>query len=120
MSRTGAWSYTNAATVYPMVFDSWKSVWTAGTPYLIDCTWVAENKTAVDDTGKEFTTTLTFYTELKRDGSDVVMPQRDWYIAKGDTTVIEEPVVAKARIIRAITEWDMSPFGQEPDFKIMT
>lgn len=33
---------------------------TNGTPYLIDCTWTANNEVAVDASGKEFTTNLIF------------------------------------------------------------
>lgn len=126
MSKTANWSYTSIATIYPMVFDSWKSVWmTSGDPYLVDCTWKAENKIAenkvdVANVGKELSTLLTFYTEMKRNGEAVMVPKRDWYIATGDMTAISDPVKADARIIRTVTEEDMSPFGEEPDFKIMT
>ncbi|KTJ35791.1 hypothetical protein, partial [Enterobacter hormaechei] len=86
MSETAAWSYTNVATVYPRVYDDWNSTWTIEPPYLIDCTWTANNEVAVDASGKEFTTNLIFFTELKRNGIDATMPKRDWYIARGDTT----------------------------------
>lgn len=68
MSATANWSYTNVATVYPRVYDDWNNTWTNGTPYLIDCTWTANNEVAVDASGKEFTTNLIFFTELKRNG----------------------------------------------------
>ena len=51
MSATANWPYTNAATVYPRVYDDWNSTWTTGTPYLIDCTWTANNEVAVDANG---------------------------------------------------------------------
>lgn len=118
MSETAAWSYTNVATVYPRVYDDWNSTDNRN-PYLIDC-WTANNEVAVDASGKEFTTNLIFFTELKRNGIDATMPKRDWYIARGDTTSQADPLKAGANIIKAVTEWDMSPFGEEPDYKILT
>lgn len=120
MSETARWSYTNVATIYPRVYDDWNSTWTNGTPYLIDCTWAANNEVAVDASGKEFTTNLIFFTELKRNGVDVIMPKRDWYIARGDTTSQADPLKAGANVIKAVTEWDMSFFEEEPDHKILT
>ncbi|ELS6623304.1 hypothetical protein R5S96_003954 [Salmonella enterica] len=120
MSVTAKWCYTNVATVYPRVYDDWNNTWTNGTPYLINCTWTANNEVAVDASGKEFTTNLIFFTELKRNGVTANMPQRDWYIARGDTTALSDPLKAGANVIRAVTDWDMSPFGEEPDYKIMT
>lgn len=120
MSETANWSYTNVATIYPRVHDDWNSIWTTGEPYLIDCTWTANNEVAVDDNGKEFTTNLNFFTEMKRKGVNVTMPQRDWFIARGDTTSLADPLKAGANVIRAVTDWDMSPFGEEPDYKILT
>lgn len=52
MSATANWSYTNVATVYPRAYDDWNNTWTNGTPYLIDCTWTANNEVAVDANGK--------------------------------------------------------------------
>lgn len=120
MSATANWSYTNVATVYPRVYDDWNNTWTNGTPYLIDCTWTANNEVAVDANGKEFTTNLIFFTELKRNGVSSTMPQRDWYIARGDTSALSDPLKAGANVIRAVTDWDMSFFGEDPDYKILT
>lgn len=120
MSATANWVYTNLATIYPRTYDDWKSTWVTDAPYLIDCTWTANNEVAVDDTGKEFTTNLIFFTELKRAGADVTMPKRDWYIARGDTTTQADPLKAGANVIKAVTEWDMSFFEEEPDYKVMT
>jgi len=120
VSATANWSYTNVATVYPRVYDDWNNTWTNGTPYLIDCTWTANNEVAVDGSGKEFTTNLIFFTELKRNGVTATMPQRDWYIARGDTTSQADPLKAGADVIKAVTEWDMSFFEEEPDYKILT
>lgn len=120
MSATARWSYTNVATVYTRTYDDLKTVWVTGTPYLIDCTWSAKNEVATDSAGKEFTTNLIFFTELKRNSVDATMPQRDWYIARGDTTAQADPLKAGANIIKSINEDDMSFFGEEPDYKIMT
>ena len=48
------------------------------------------------------------------------MPKRDWYIARGDTTAQADPLKAGANVIKAVTEWDMSFFEEEPDYKVMT
>lgn len=120
MSETARWSYTNVATIYPRVYEDLNGTWTNGTPYLIDCTWTANNEVAVDASGKEFTTNLIFFTELKRNGVDATMPKRDWYIARGDTTSQAEPTKAGAHVIKAVTDWDMSFFIEDPDYKIMT
>lgn len=120
MSKTARWCYTSVATIYPRVYDDLNSGWTTGTSYLIDCTWTANNETAVDSSGKEFTTNLIFFTELKHNGADVTKPERDWFIARGDTTAQADPLKVGANAIRAVTEWDMSFFSEEPDYKIMT
>ncbi|EJS2725501.1 hypothetical protein NW354_003953 [Salmonella enterica] len=120
MSEIARWSYTNVATIYPRVYDDWNNAWTSVTPYLIDCTWTANNEVAVDASGKEFTTNLIFFTELKCNGVDATMPLRDWYIARGDTTAQVDPLKAGANVIKAVTDWDMSPFSEEPDYKILT
>lgn len=120
MSETANWCYTNVATVYPRTYDGLTGGWTTGTPYLVDCTWEANNETAVDSSGKEFTTSLIFHTGMKRGGADVTKPERDWYIARGDTTAQADPLKAGANVIKAVTEWDMSFFSEEPDYKIMT
>ncbi|NDJ59447.1 hypothetical protein GWD52_21170 [Enterobacteriaceae bacterium 4M9] len=120
MSATSEWVYTNVATIYPRQYDDWSNTWTTGAPYLIDCTWTATSETATDDSGKEFTTNTVFFTELKREGVVVMTPERDWYIATGDTLAQPDPLKAGAKVIRVVTEWDMSFFEEDPDYKILT
>lgn len=120
MSETASWSYTTVATIYPRTYDGRSGAWVTGNPYAIDCTWIANAETAIDAAGAEFTTKLIFFTELKHDGADMPKPERGWYIAKNDTTHEPDPVRAGGDVIKALTEWDMSPFDEEPDYKIMT
>lgn len=122
MSTTANWSYTNVATVYPVIRGGgkWDDTITYGPPYLIDCTWQSSNEVVKDDMGKEFVTNNVFYTELKRNSVDVQKPERGFYIAKGDTTSQSDPRVAGADIIITVKEDDMSFFGEEPDYEIRT
>ncbi|EMH4146643.1 hypothetical protein RGN32_000064 [Providencia stuartii] len=122
MSATANWSYTNIATIYPVIRGGgeWGDEITYGTPYLIDCTWQSSNEVVKDDMGKEFVTNNVFFTELKRNGVDVQRPERGFYIAKGDTTSQSDPRVAGADIIITVKEDDMSFFGEEPDYEIRT
>jgi len=112
MSATANWSYTNVATVRPFLsLDQWTGQAVYGEPYEIACTWTADNSQERmaggqgGSQGAEFIAKHTIFTEDRRpkyldlimfDGSD------GW----------EE--------IRAVTTWDMSPFGEEPDFKLVT
>lgn len=106
MSQTANWSYTNVATVKPFVsIDLMSGQTIYGEPYEIACTWAAKSEQARDERGAEFVSRHQVYTEDKRpkyldmiqfDGSD------GW----------EE--------IRSVTSWDMSFFGEEPDFLLVT
>lgn len=121
MSATSEWVYTNVATVWPLgAFDDWTGAQTYGDPYLIACTWTADAKTATNDYGKEFVSQQTIYTESKRNGSAVRLPQRDDYIAHGDMTSQPDPIAAKADKIVTVRDYDMSFFGEDPDYEIMT
>ena len=121
MSATSEWVYTNVATVWPVgAFDDWTGKQTYGAPYLIACTWEANKEIAIDDTGKEFTTNLIFFTESKYQGVFVRQPVRHDYIQKGDSSAQADPVAAGADKVKAVKEWDMSFFGEEPDYKVMT
>lgn len=112
MSQTANWSYTNVAQVRPRLsLDQWTGEAVYGEPYEIACTWTADNSQERmaggqgGSQGIEFIAKHTIFTEDARpreldqimfDGSD------GW----------EE--------IRARLAWDMSPFGEEPDFKLVT
>lgn len=111
MSNTANWSYTNTAQVRPVTGrDQWGGK-TYGTVYEIACTWTAEATQERERggmqgaQGAEFIARHTIFTEDARpqyldevmfDGSD------GW----------EE--------IRSRTNWDMSFFGEIPDFKLVT
>lgn len=121
MSATSEWVYTNVATVWPVgAFDDWTGKQTYGAPYLIACTWEANKEIAIDDTGKEFTTNLIFFTESKYQGAFVRQPARDDYIQKGDSSAQVDPLTAGADKVKAVKEWDMSFFAEDPDYKVMT
>lgn len=121
MSATSEWVYTNVCTVYPLEgYDDWSNTTTYGTPYLISCTWTADAKAATDDYGKEFVSQQTIYTESKYSGSFVRLPQRDDYIAHGDTAAQTDPLAAGGDKIVTVRDYDMSFFGEDSDYEIMT
>lgn len=121
MSATSEWVYTNFCTVYPLNgYDDWSNSHQYGEPYLIASTWEAEAKTVTDDNGKEFVCQQTIYTESKLNGVLVRLPQRDDYIAHGDTRSQPDPLKASAHKIVAVRSDDMSFFGEDPDYQIMT
>lgn len=106
MSQTAAWSYTNSATVKPFVSkDQWGGGVTYGTPYEIACTWEADNSLQRDANGAEFVGRHTFYTEDAR-------PKPLDMIQRAGAADWEE--------IRSRLEWDMSPFAEAPDYKLVT
>lgn len=115
MSTIANWSYQNTATIYPYQGqDTFNGGVLIGTPYTIACTWTGKAETRTDSDGSEFVTRNTFWTEhqgIKRLDK----------IAKGDTTALNW-MQAKAEEIRAVTDYDMSPFGEaaSPDFEIVT
>lgn len=112
MSATANWSYTNVAIVRPFVsIDLMTQATIYDDEYEIACTWAAGGEQVRDAGGQggaqgaEFVSRHTIYTEDARpkyldmisfDGSD------GW----------EE--------IRSVTNWDMSFFGEAPDFKLVT
>lgn len=115
MSSIARWSYTNTATVYPFEgMDSFNGGASYGAPFTIACTWTGKSEQRRDANGAEFVTRDVFYTEDQR-------PKYRDRIAKGDTTA-QQWLAAKADEIRAVTDYDMSPFGEpdSPDFEIVT
>lgn len=105
MSTTANWSYTNTATVKPFQKQSeWGGV-TYGPEYTIACTWAAVSQQERDSNGAEFVSRFEIFTEDER--PDVL----DMIQLNGDTEWQE---------IRSRTWWDMSFFGEEPDYRIVT
>ncbi len=105
MSETANWSYTNIATVRPYAgSDKWGGS-QYGEPYEIACTWAAKSEQMRDSMGAEFVTRNQIYTEDQRPG------YLDLIQLKGSSDWQE---------IRAVTSWDMSFFGEAPDFLLVT
>lgn len=106
MSNTANWSYTNSATVKPFLsLDMMTGVKVYGEPYEIACTWVAKSAQTRDNDGQEFVSRFEVYTEDDR-------PQYlDLILLSGDDEWQE---------VRARTHWDMSFFGEKPDYLLVT
>lgn len=106
MSKTANWSYTNKATVRPFVsIDQWSGVTVYGEEFEIDCTWTAKSEQMRDQEGKEFISNYEIYTE------NALPKYLDLIQLSGHTEWQE---------IRSRTEWDMSFFGEIPDYKLVT
>lgn len=106
MSDTANWSYTNTATIRPFVsIDDWTGQATYGEEYTIACTWTAKSEQQRDARGAEFVSRHQVYTEDKR-------PKHLDLIKMNGSDEWEE--------IRSVTNWDMSFFGEEPDFLLVT
>lgn len=112
MSTTANWSYTNVATVWPHTSSAdtgggWGggSSDEYGAPYQIACTWVGGGETATNNKGVEFAPKMTYFHEDKR-------VKFGDLIARGVTTDRTE-----SDPIQAHDEFDMSFFGEEPDFR---
>ncbi len=115
MSTTANWSYTNVATVWPHTSSAdTGSGWgdpageEYGDPYAIQCTWVGGGETATNNKGEEFAPKMTYFHEDKR-------VKFGDLIARGVTTDRSE-----SDPIQAHDGYDMSFFGEEPDFKSVT
>ncbi|MBL4278848.1 hypothetical protein H8F10_13075 [Vibrio fluvialis] len=106
MSNTANWSYTNTAIVRPLIsFDQWTQQSIYGDEYEIACTWEAKSEQMRDSNGAEFVTKNIIYTE------DVRPKHLDLIKLNGKDNFEE---------IRDVTEWDMSFFGETPDYKVVT
>lgn len=106
MSNTANWSYTNTAQVRPFEgIDLMTGVTTYGDEYEIACTWTAEGNQERSNDGAEFVSRFTIYTEDSRP------KYLDMIQLAGDDEWQE---------IRAHTWWDMSFFGELPDYRLVT
>ena len=112
MSNTANWSYTNTATVRPFVaVDLMSGKTTYGDPFDIACTWAASNEMEREAGGQsgahgaEFVSRHVIYTEDPR-------PKYLDLIQFEGSDGWEQ--------IRARTSWDMSLFGETPDFRLVT
>lgn len=112
MSATSSWSYTNTATVKPFQKQSeWGGV-TYGPEYTIACTWTANEDQQQSlggqsgAMGDERVAKHKIYTE------DARPKMLDQIMLNNGLSEWEE--------IRAVTSYDMSFFGEEPDYLIET
>lgn len=115
MSSISRWSYTNTATVTPLIGrDQFNGGVVYGPPYVIACTWTGQSETIrLQREGMpilEYQAKNVVYTEDKR-------PKKGDKIALNATTA----ATSQAQEIQDVTEWDMSPFGEpdSPDFRII-
>ncbi len=106
MSNTANWSYTNTATVRPFESINLQTGETVyGEEYEIACTWTAESQQERDNDGAEFVGRFTIYTEDDR-------PKYLDLIRLSGSDEWQE--------IRSKTYWDMSFFGEAPDYRLVT
>lgn len=112
LSSIARWTYINTATVRPFLgINNWGGEVTYGEEYSIACTWSAESEIQSGmggqsgSQGEEFVSRHIIYTEDRR-------PKRLDLIKFDGSDGWEE--------IRDRTEWDMSPFGDTPDVKLVT
>lgn len=112
MSNTANWSYANTAKIKPFVsIDMMTGATTYGAEYTIDCTWEAKAEQVREIGGQggargaEFTSRHQIYTEDAR-------PKYLDLIQLNGSTEWEE--------IRSATQWDMSFFGETPDYLLVT
>lgn len=99
-----------------MGYDGENNVDTYGQPYLVKCTWKDEAPNAlgayIDSLGVERVRKTTFYTEDNR------IKQGD-FIVKGDKTSLQLEA-SNAEQVEFVLEYDMSVFGEIPDYEVVT
>jgi hypothetical protein len=109
LSKTANWSYTNTATIKPFVsIDLMTQETIYGEEYQIACTWTAKSEQARDDNGAEFVSRHEIFTEDPRP------KYLDMVLLNGD-----DPATGWQEI-RSRTWWDMSFFGETPDYRLVT
>lgn len=114
MSATARWTYTNVSTLWPNLGrhpETREPVW--GAPVVIACTFETMGDTQTDENGKEFVPQDTVWHEDKTP------------IKAGDRVVIGESLTDllppdRSKVLRKVGGWDMSFFGEEPDFVFYT
>jgi hypothetical protein len=95
MSAAAAWSYSATATVWPLLGrEEWSGELSFGAPQAFACDYAAEAKRMTDDTGVEFVSQQTLWTEradIKR-GDRVLI----------GTSAEANPVAAGASEVRSV------------------
>lgn len=112
MSTTANWSYTNTATVFPVVTEADGRIGSIqpvyGTPYQIACTWAGGGDKGgakmTGNNGQEFVPAIRFWHEDAR-------PRYGDLIARG--VVTDKRLAA---IIKSHVQYDMSFFGEAFDY----
>lgn len=113
MSSAASWSYTAAATLWPLLSrDDWTGVVTYGQPEVIACDYSAEAMRMTDAKGEEFVSRQQIFTE--RAG-----------VEPGDMILIgvsvdPNPLTAGAAEVRAVTRWGDTLDRQADDFRVST
>ena len=109
MSATANWSYTNTAKIKPFIsINLMTGVSTYGAEYDIACTWEANidiSKTEKNEKNEEFVIKNLIYTEragIKRLDKILLNGHSEW------------------QDILSVKEWDMSFFGESPDYLLVT
>lgn len=113
MSSAASWSYTAAATLWPLLGrDDWTGAVTYGPPEVIACDYTAEAARMTDDKGIEFVSRQQIFTERAD-------------IKQGDMILIGvsvdlNPITAGAAEVRAVTRWGDTLDRLADDFRVST
>lgn len=120
MSSLANWSYTQTLTIWPGAGENRYGDISYGAPYTLQGDWAAGGETITGDDGEEFTASSIYFIELP-DG-DSQLPERGFYILRGDNTGEPDPIEAGAEQIKKVMGWNMTMFGPNelPDWKIAT
>lgn len=118
MSSIARWSYKSTLTVWPVTVSEFGGM-AYGTPYTLIGSWESGGEVQTSDAGDQFTPQSTYYFEAE-DGSALI-PEREWFIVRGDETASATPVDAAERI-KKVGGWDMTMFGANeiPDWVVYT
>lgn len=115
MSHTARWTYTNQSTIWLQTGerDEYTREPIYDGPHVIACTFENMGDTQTDYNGQQFVP------------RDTVWHENPLTIKAGDRIVIgaaleDETPPATAKTIKKVGGWDMSFFGEEPDFVLFT
>lgn len=113
MSAAASWSYTAAATLWPLLGrDDWTGVASFGPPEVIACDYSSESKRMTDAKGIEFTTRQILWTERAD-------------IKRGDRVLIGvsvdlDPVATGAHEVRSVKRGADTFDRLADDYTVMT
>lgn len=113
MSSLAAWSYTAAATLWPLAAtDDWSGAKNFGAPVQFACDYSAESVRMTDDAGVEFTTRQILHTER----ADI--KQGDMVLI--GTSAQPDPVAAGADEVRSVKRFNDTFERLADDYRIAT